>query len=31
VCDEIVKGHDRFYFGVLTDPDRCPNCRSRLR
>jgi hypothetical protein len=31
VCDEIVKGHDKFYFGVLTDPERCPNCRSRLR
>ncbi len=31
VCDEIVKGHDKFYFGVLTDPDRCPNCRTRLR
>ncbi len=31
VCDEIVKGHDKFYFGVMTDPDRCPHCRSRLR
>ena len=31
VCGEIVKGHDKFYFGVLTDPGHCPNCRSRLR
>jgi hypothetical protein len=30
-CNEIVKGHDKFYFGVLTDPDRCPHCRRRLR
>lgn len=31
VCGEILKGHDPFYFGVLTDPEQCPHCRSRLR
>jgi hypothetical protein len=31
VCEEIVKGHDKYYFGVLTDPERCPSCRSKLR
>jgi hypothetical protein len=31
VCNEIVKGHDKYYFGVLTDPERCPHCKSRLR
>lgn len=31
VCNEIVKGHDKFYFGVLTDPERCPHCKSKLR
>jgi DNA-directed RNA polymerase subunit RPC12/RpoP len=31
VCNEIVKGHDKFYLGVLTDPERCPHCGSKLR
>jgi hypothetical protein len=30
-CNEIVRGHDRYYFGVLIDPDKCPNCGTRLR
>ncbi len=31
VCGEIVKGHDKFHLGVMTDPESCPNCRTRLR
>jgi hypothetical protein len=30
-CHEILRGHDRYYFGVLIDPDKCPNCGTRLR
>jgi hypothetical protein len=30
-CNEIVRGHDRYYFGVVIDPDKCPNCGTRLR
>lgn len=30
VCHEIVRGHDRYYFGVQINPSHCPNCRARL-
>ena len=30
-CQEIVRGHDRYYFGVLIDPEKCPNCGARLK
>jgi hypothetical protein len=31
VCSEVVKGHDRYYFGVILDPAKCPKCGARLR
>ncbi len=31
VCSEVIKGHDRYYLGVILDPDQCPHCRARLR
>lgn len=31
VCREIPRGHDRFYLGVIVDPERCPHCHARLR
>jgi hypothetical protein len=30
VCSEIVRGHDKYYLGVLLNPAKCPNCGSRL-
>ncbi len=30
-CQEIVRGHDRYYFGVLLDPEKCPHCGARLK
>ena len=30
VCHEIVKGHDKFYLGVVLDPAKCPHCGTRL-
>jgi hypothetical protein len=30
VCNNIVRGHDKYYLGVLLDPAKCPNCGSRL-
>ncbi len=30
-CHEIVRGHDRYYFGVIIDPEKCPSCGTRLR
>ncbi len=31
VCEKIVRGHDKYYLGVLIDPERCPNCHAKLR
>jgi hypothetical protein len=30
-CNEIIKGHDKYYLGVLIDPEKCPNCNARLK
>ena len=30
VCQEIIRGHDKFYLGVQVDPAKCPNCGARL-
>lgn len=29
-CNEIVKGHDKYYLGLVVDPRECPNCGARL-
>ena len=31
VCNEIVRGLDRYYFGVSIDPDNCPKCGARFK
>ncbi|MEN6442013.1 MAG: hypothetical protein ABFD97_25915 [Syntrophobacter sp.] len=31
VCNHIVRGTDKYYFGVLNNPERCPQCHTRLR
>ncbi len=30
VCSEIIRWHYRYYLGVTIDPDKCPNCGTRL-
>lgn len=30
VCNEIVKGHDKYYLGTLMNPTKCPQCGARL-
>ncbi|MFZ2447578.1 MAG: hypothetical protein WAW37_14580 [Syntrophobacteraceae bacterium] len=30
-CDELVRGHDRYYLGVVIDPEKCPRCGKRLK
>lgn len=30
VCNQIARAHDRYYLGVAMDPQKCPNCGSRL-
>lgn len=30
-CRNIIKGQDRYYFGVDLDPTDCPHCGVRLR
>lgn len=30
-CNEIVRGHDRYYLGVVIDPEKCPRCGKRLK
>lgn len=30
-CNEIVRGHDKYYFGVVIDPDKCPHCGARFK
>lgn len=30
-CNEIVRGHDRYYLGVLVDPKKCPRCGKHLK
>ncbi len=30
-CNEIVRGHDKYLFGLLIDPEKCPNCLKRLK
>lgn len=30
VCDEIPRGHDKYYLGVTIHPSRCPKCGARL-
>ncbi len=29
-CGEIVRGHDKYYFGLAINPDKCPHCGTRL-
>lgn len=31
ICNEIVRAHDKYYFGVSIDPGKCPNCGVRLK
>jgi len=31
VCNEIVKAHDKYYFGVAMDPSNCPKCGANLK
>ncbi|MFZ2444977.1 MAG: hypothetical protein WAW37_01340 [Syntrophobacteraceae bacterium] len=30
-CDELVRGHDIYYLGVVIDPEKCPHCGKRLK
>ncbi len=30
VCNQIARAHDKFYLGLATNPDHCPNCGARL-
>jgi hypothetical protein len=30
-CNEIVRGHDRYYLGIVFDPDECPHCGKPLK
>ena len=30
-CYRIIRGHDRYWFGVLIDPGACPQCGVRLK
>ncbi|MGA7878071.1 MAG: hypothetical protein WCA08_20600 [Desulfoferrobacter sp.] len=30
VCNEIVRGHDKYYLGTVLNPSRCPKCGARL-
>lgn len=30
VCKEIIRGHDKYYFGVVVNPTHCPHCGARL-
>jgi hypothetical protein len=30
VCNEIPRGHDKYYLGVTVNPDKCPHCGTRL-
>lgn len=30
-CNTIIRGHDRYYLGVVLDPARCPHCGKRLK
>ncbi len=30
-CNEIVRGHDRYYLGVLINPEKCPRCGRHLK
>ncbi len=29
-CNELLRGADRNYLGVLISPDRCPHCGKKL-
>ena len=31
VCNSIVRGHDKYPFGVVLDPGNCPKCGVRLK
>lgn len=31
VCNQIVRGSDKYCFGVLNNPVKCPHCHTRLR
>jgi hypothetical protein len=30
-CNEIIRGHDKYYFGVVMDPDKCSRCGAHLK
>ena len=30
-CGNLLRGHDRYWLGVLIDPDKCPKCGVRLK
>ncbi|MHC1726418.1 MAG: hypothetical protein AB9866_10485 [Syntrophobacteraceae bacterium] len=30
-CNELLRGHDRHYLGVLMAPEKCPGCGKRLK
>lgn len=30
-CNSIMRGQDKYPFGVVLDPDNCPKCGARLK
>jgi len=30
-CNDIIKGHDRYYLGIVFDPEECPRCGKPLK
>ena len=30
-CGKILRGRDKYYFGLDIDPSRCSNCGTRLK
>lgn len=30
-CNEIIRGHDRYYLGIVFDPEECPHCGKPLK
>ncbi|NLI80481.1 MAG: hypothetical protein GX443_02175 [Deltaproteobacteria bacterium] len=31
VCNSLLRGHDSYFFGVMLNPGKCPECGTRLQ